>query len=278
MLTRVVAVLVAHNRRASTLAALRHLLGQDSRIVLEVTLVDAGSTDGTADAVVEQFPDVHVLRRGAELFWNGGMRLGMAAARATDPDFVLWLNDDTDLDATALQRLMAVYDSTQAARGACIVVGAVSDPDTGTTTYGGVVRPSRLRPMHFALVPASDAVAEADTMNGNCVLLSRDVIDRVGLLDPTFTHGMGDYDYGLRARRAGIPVLLAPGTVGVCRRNPPPAASSVRAEWTRLRSPKGLPLPEWVRFCRRWAGVAWPLYAASPYVRRLLGARRPSPR
>lgn len=275
MLTSVVAVLVAHNRRAKTLKSLRHFFCQDTQASLQATLVDAGSKDGTAEAIAEEFPEVQILRRGEELFWNRGMRVGMAAALQHAPDFLLWLNDDTYLDKGAVERLLDVHDSTQAACGPRIVVGAVRDPQTGKTTYGGVSRSSRMRPMHFELVASTDAVKDVETMNGNCVLLSKDVIRRVGLLDPIYTHGMGDYDYGLRAGRAGIPVLVAPGTVGVCRRNDPHAATSVRTEWAHLRGPKGMPLKEWAQFCRRWAGIGWPLYAVSPYVRRLIRARRP---
>jgi GT2 family glycosyltransferase len=142
-------------------------------------------------------------------------------------------------------------------------------------TYGGVFRPApRVRPMRFELVDPADGPRECETMNGNCVLVAHSVVERLGLLDAQFTHGMGDYDYGLRARLAGIPVVIAPGTVGTCSRNPPryPAASA-RSEWAHLRGVKGLPPVEWARFCQRWAGVAWPLFAISPYVRRLLRAR-----
>ena len=41
-----------------------------------------------------------------------------------------------------------------------------------------------------------------------------------------------------------------------------------RQHLARLRGPKGLPPREWLRFSRRWAGPLWPVYAASPFVRR----------
>lgn len=272
------AVLVAHNRRTSTLAALQHFFHQESTARLGATLVDAGSTDGTADAVAESFPDVRIIRKGEELFWSSGMRVAMATALEQAPDFLLWLNDDTYLDSGAVQRLLDVHEAEQTGRGPCIIVGAVRDPESGQPTYSGVLRSSRFRPTHFALAAPSDVVEAVDTMNGNCVLLSTSVIRRVGLIDPVYTHGMGDYDYGLRAKRAGVSVLLAPGTVGVCRRNPPrTAATSIRSEWARLQDAKNLPLHEWIHFCQRWAGIGWPIYAASPYVRRLLYLiKRPS--
>src|SRR5437879_10926345 len=60
---------------------------------------------------------------------------------------------------------------------------------------------------------------DCDTMNGNCVLIQRSVVPRLGNLDHHFTHSMPDLDYGLRAKRAGCSVSVAPGYVGDCVTN-----------------------------------------------------------
>lgn len=271
--TRLAALLTCHNRRAETLAALGALEAQtafDGSV--HAFLVDAGSTDGTAAAVRAAHPDVRIRTVADDVFWNAGMRIAFAAAVAEGGfTHFLWLNDDSRLDHDALARLLR----TARACGRGIVAGAVRDPDTGAPTYGGVRRPSRLRPLQFALVPPAAEPQQVETMNGNVVLVPADVVAEVGLLDGGFSHGMGDYDYGLRARRRGIPVWQAPGTVGTCARNPPrQPAESVRAELSRLRQTKQLPPAEWGRFARRWAGPLWPLYAVSPYVRRSVRALR----
>ncbi len=271
----VTAVLACHDRRERTLACLDSLAGQvDHRATLTVVVVDDGSSDGTADAVAAAHPTVTLVRGDGDLWWNGGMRLGLATAvREHDPAHLWWLNDDTTLDPTALATLLAVHDAAPATPP--IVVGSTRDPDTGELTYGGVVRPDRRRPMFFELVPPGDTALPAETMNGNCVLVPRPVADRVGELDPGFRHAMGDYDYGLRARRLGIDVLVAPGTVGTCARNPDPwATGDVDETWRKLTGPKGLPPDEWRTFTRRWAGPLWPVYFASPYLRRLARAAR----
>ena len=278
MTVRVAALLTCHNRRRHTLAALEALAGQkDPQAHVSVYLVDAGSWDGTAEAVLERFPDIRVIKAGDDVFWSAGMR--QAAAAATDDGgfaYHLWLNDDTKLDPDALARMLATERRVRAVGGPAIVVGAVRDPETGRLTYGGVERRSRWRPMRFSLVmPTEKEPRRVETMNGNVVLVPSDVVQRVGLLDAGFSHGMGDYDYGLRAGRAGISIWMCPATVGVCARNAPPMASaSVRTELNRLRDVKVLPPREWLRFARRWGGPLWPLYAVSPYIRRLARAGR----
>jgi GT2 family glycosyltransferase len=270
---RTVAVLLTcHDRVARTTACLASLRGQvsTSGATLDVVLVDAGSADRTADTVTERFPEVTVLRRGPELFWNGGMRVALGHAHESDPDLYLWLNDDVELDRDALATLIATHDELVETRLApCIVVGSTRDPASGVLTYGGVVRPDRRRPLHYERVEPNGRPRQVETMNGNCVLIPREVVARVGNLAAAYTHGMGDYDYGHRATRAGAEVWIAPGTVGTCSRNPARRpADSFEEHRRRATSPTGgLPPSEWLTFARRWAGPLWPIYAASPYLR-----------
>jgi GT2 family glycosyltransferase len=269
----VAALMTCHNRARRTLACLETLFGQTvgEQASLEVVLVDAGSDDGTAARVAKRFPTVRVLRRGPELFWNGGMRVAFADAYQRDPDHYLWLNDDVELDEDALAVLLAAHRDVSERRGVpCLVVGSTRDPDTGAFTYGGVVRRDRWRPLHYDWVEPSEHPQPAEAMNGNCVLVPRDAAALVGNLASAYTHGMGDFDYGHRLVRAGGEVWVAPGTVGTCARNPTPRrAESLDQHRQQATSPTaGLPPAEWFTFARRWAGPLWPVYGASPYVRR----------
>lgn len=274
---RVTAVMTCHDRRDRTLACLAAVGAQVGHgAAVSVVVVDDGSTDGTADAVQQRHPDARLVTGDGQLWWNGGMRLGLATARAEfDPDHLWWLNDDTEPDPHALATLLSTATSWLGGGAGPIVVGATRDPTTGELTYGGVVRPDPRRPMRFELLEPADRPRAAETMNGNCVLVPRDAAEAVGELDPAYRHAMGDFDYGLRAREHGIDVVVAPGTVGTCARNPDPwAAGDIQATWRRLAAPNGLPPAEWRTFTRRWAGPLWPVYFLSPYVRRLVGAVR----
>lgn len=268
-LTRIAALLTTHERRDTTLACLERLAAQTADVDLEIVVVDAASTDGTADAVRAAHPAAIVQQVGDDVFWNRGMRMAWetALAMAQPPDAVLWLNDDTLLDPDALTTLLDCHASVPTP---AIVVGTTRDPQTSAPTYGGVVRQSSLRPLAHTLVHPAGQPQRCDTMNGNVVLVPRAVSEQIGLLDPGFVHGMGDFDYGHRARSRGIQPWVAPGTVGTCAKNDlPPANRSVADELRRLRRPTGLPPRDFARLARRWAGPLWPIYWASPYVRRL---------
>lgn len=267
---QIAVLLTVHNRRALTLRCLDSLESQRGHDAdVSVFLCDDGSTDGSASAVAAGHPEVTVVQGDGTLFYNGGMRAAWAAAKRADPDAYLWINDDTVLVPDALARLRATWQTVMAASDRpTIVVGAVCSPGDGVLTYGGV-RQGRVRRVHFALVPPTDQPQTVDTMNGNCVLVPRNVHELVGSFDQCFRHSMGDFDYGLRARALGCDVVLAAGFVGTCRGNPgfQPRPAGVRQEWRRLRSVKHLPATEWTTFVRRWGGPAWPVLLVVSYAR-----------
>lgn len=272
--SNVAALLTCHNRVERTLSCLHSLASQVGiETKPSVFLVDAGSSDGTVESVRQRYPEVTVVQEGPELFWNGGMRVALGRAHRHDPDYYLWLNDDVELDADAVQRLLDCHHELAVGRQApSIVVGTTRDPVTGVATYGGVVRPDRLRRLRYQLVRPGSEPRRAETMNGNCVLIPRAVVARVGTLAEAYTHGMGDFDYGHRATRAGCEVWVAPGTIGTCARNPASRpAASLNEHRQRATSPTGgLPPSEWATFVRRWGGPMWPVLAMSPYVKGFL--------
>jgi GT2 family glycosyltransferase len=271
---RIAALLTSYNRREKTLSCIRALYKQWAPAGTEVSvfLADDASPDDTADAVRSMFPSVTLLRGDGNLYWCGGMRLAFAEALKNDFDFYLWVNDDTDLVPDALRRLVETHDELRMRLGRSpIVVGCICDPQTSRLTYGGVVRASRIHPLKYRCLELGIDAQPCDTMNGNCVLIPGEAARLVGNID-RFTQGMGDLDYGLRARRMGVPVWVARGRVGSCSRNPRQGTwedptLSLLERWRRVRMPKGLPPREYGRYSRRHGGPLWPLFWSLPYIR-----------
>jgi GT2 family glycosyltransferase len=270
--TRVAVVMATYNRRDLTLACLDALQAQHAPgLTLDAFVLDDASSDGTSEAIAEQFPEVTVLHGTGELYWNGGMRRAFAAAMTRDYDYYLWMNDDTTLDDHAIALLLQVeHQLSERGEGPVIIAGSTRHPDTGELTYGGRVRHQRWRPLRWELVEPADEPRPCETMNGNVVLIPRAVVRRVGNIDPAFVQQMGDYDYGLRARAAGCSVWIAPGTIGSCASQPQRSIGQepLLPELGRLWSLKELSPRPWMVFARRWGGGLWPIYWLSPYLRR----------
>ena len=273
MAKRIAVLITSFNRRNTTLAALKALFSQKlpPDHVLDVFLLDDGSTDGTGEAVRSLYPQIHVSQGSGSLYWGGGMRKVWKEALLRDPSFYLWLNDDTSLDEGALLRMLETFWSLNGRIGSHILVGATRDPNTGVHNYGGLIRTSRFRRLRFMRLQPGDEPIRCESMNGNCVLVPSEIVEKVGIFSSQFTHYMADIDYGLRTVRAGFSIWILPGFVGTCHSNSientwQDRTLGMSQVWKKVRSPKGLPPNEWRTFSKEHAGALWPLYWLSPYV------------
>jgi GT2 family glycosyltransferase len=271
------AIMTCHNRRDTTIGCLENLFkqqGLSGQLKITCFLTDDGCNDGTSDEIRRTYQCVTILSGNGSLYWNGGMRLAWAQAMRHEHDFYLWLNDDTLLFPNAVQRLLETYHFLSAQGSEChIVAGAVKDATTNEHSYGGVVRSSRWHPFKYKLVtPAAAEPNRCDTVNGNLVLVPKAVVRKVGNLEPAFTHGMGDFDYALRATRQGCEIWVAPGFMGTCSKNSAintwvDPQLSIRERWRKAQHPKGLPTYEWKVFSQRYGGRVWPLFWIMPYIK-----------
>jgi GT2 family glycosyltransferase len=207
-------LLTVHNRKENTLQCLRNLFLQDTVLDYrwEVFLTDDGCTDGTPEAVAEQYPQVHILKGDGNLYWNRGMYKAWEAASAfKDFDFYLWLNDDTLLFTDAIHTILTASEQTSFA---AVVCGATCDKSAQQVTYSGWLHSSKT-----PLEP-NGTVQPCNIVNGNFLLVPKVVFAKVGNLDWKFRHAIGDFDYGLRVQKAGFKCYISPKYVGTCEVNP----------------------------------------------------------
>lgn len=242
---RIAILITCFSRKEKTLACLKSISEQEGidKYQVEIFIVDGGSKDGTIEAVREQYPQVHIeLHDG--LYWAGGMRAAWKMADAVGTfDYYWLLNDDTALNDNCLSVLMAADVECRRQYGkAGIIVGATCNAD-GEYTYGGI-KLNRLNHSKGHTVVPSDDIQPIDLGNANIMLIPVEVCQKVGHLCVVYTHGCADQDYTLRARHKDIPVLLAPGYLGVCDndhgRSWKSQKTSLKERLDYLYSPKGL--------------------------------------
>lgn len=206
---RVAILLTVHNRKTKTLACLEHVFGQTNldNTVFDVYVTDDGCTDGTKEAIEERFPTVQLIQGDGSLYWNRGMYKAWEKAASTkEYDFYLWLNDDTLLFPDSLSNVLAAY---KLLKKPSLVCGATLAPDLHKITYGG-------RDEKGELIEPNGQFQECRTTNGNFVLVPKEVYQKVGNLDWTFRHAMGDLDYSLRVQKAGYSCFVNSVYIGIC--------------------------------------------------------------
>ena len=106
---RVAAVVVTYNRRDLLLESLAAVLAQ-TRAPDKVIVVDNASEDGTAAAVRDKFPAVHLAELRRNSGGAGGFAGGMALALADGADLIWLMDDDTVPEPGALSALLSARD------------------------------------------------------------------------------------------------------------------------------------------------------------------------
>lgn len=216
---QVVAIILTVNQKKDTLKCLASLEKQYYS-KLETVLVDNGSTDGTAQQVERQYPDVSVLKlprnKGAADGRNKG--IGYANSRF-EYDYLLFLDNDTEVDAHFLKELVISLENNlecglaaskiyqmdkrlifDIAGGDYInyFVGSVSTRGNGEEDKGQY--DNNLTP---EIIPPT-----------GCLLVRRKVLDEVGSFDVGFDpYGYEDLDFSIRSINAGFKFCFSPNSI-----------------------------------------------------------------
>jgi GT2 family glycosyltransferase len=209
---QVSAVVLSWNRRDDTLACLRSLRAVEYA-PLHVIVVDNGSADCSAEAVARDFPDVSLIRNERNLGYAEGMNVGIREALAASAELILLLNNDTEVDPAFLGDLVRNAQRADVA-AVCPVIyfadgsdriwyaGADYSPRRG---YNGRQRgygaPASSRPA---------ATVETDRACGACVLVPARTFEQLGLFDGGLFAYAEDTEWSLRAREAGLRLLVSP--------------------------------------------------------------------
>ena len=211
---KIAVLLTVFNRREVTLRGLKSLykaidyLGEGYQF--DIYMTDDGCTDGTGVAVLLEFPEVRIIQGDGNLYWSGGMRKAWQTAMDSGIhyDYFLWFNDDAELYDNAL---VLLFEPMNNLGKRFFVSGAFKDYE-GKPSYGG-------RDINKKLLKPNGDYQSIMFMNGNLTIIPQEAVSEIGLLDETFLHIGGDWDYGLRALKKGYEVVLSRDYVGVTNRH-----------------------------------------------------------
>lgn len=192
---------------------------------LETVVVDNASSDGSADMVEREFPEVRLIRSSSNEGFSGGNNVALADLTAP---YALLLNSDATCAPGSLDTLLDFADRNP---DAGIIGPKVVNPD-GSIQYScrryptfaaGLYRNVYLGRLFPDNKPAADylmqdfdhaSVKEVDWVSGCALLIRRACLEQIGPLDAeTFFMYCEDIDWCLRAHNAGWRVVYYPGTL-----------------------------------------------------------------
>ena len=205
---QVAVVVVTFNRADLLERMLAGLAGLD-RAPDAVVVVKNASTDHTREVLARStLPVLVAIHTTENLGGAGGFHLGLKTAYDKGFD-VMWLMDDDVVPAPdCLTRLLE-------ADGSCLI--AVREDLTGALVEKSAVRFDLRNPLAIRPKTASidstwarradmPATVEVENVAFEGFLVRREVVERIGLPDPSYFIFYDDVDFAIRARRAGFPI------------------------------------------------------------------------
>ena len=188
---------------------------------VEILVVDNASTDGSAEMVRRQFPQVHLIANEENRGFTAANNQGLSRSQGR---YLLLLNPDTEIVGDALVTMLRYMEANPE-------IGALGpklvNPD-------GSIQPSRRRFPTFAtaLVESTvvqewwqdnrilrryymtgtpdDTIQEVDWVVGACLLVRRQVYEQAGGLDEGFFMYSEELDWCRRIKSAGWEIAYLP--------------------------------------------------------------------
>lgn len=240
-------VIVSWNVRDRLRACLGSIYRFTSGIEFEVFVVDNNSADGSADMVSAEFPDVRLIRNKDN---RGFAKANNQALRDCAGRYALLLNPDTELVDNACKAMVDFMEANPDAEalGCRLLHG------------DGSLQPSCRRfPSLFidlmetfyldSLFPKSGIfnryrmggwdhshTREVDQPYGACLLVRRNALDRVGLMDERFFMYYDEIDLCYRIKRSGGRVYFSNVATVIHHANESSKQASVQCERYKDRS------------------------------------------
>lgn len=217
-------LIVNYNTRELTLECLRSVYMSFTTYSYEVIVIDNASPDDSVSAIQEQFPQAKLIRNDVNAGFSKANNQGLRIAAGR---YCLLLNSDTTIEPDTLQLMVSFMDGyPQVGASGCKVV--LPDGSLDKACKRGF--PTPLASFYYAFgisrlfphIPRfnqyqlgylnPDEPHEIDCLVGAFMLVRREAIAQVGMLDEAFFMYGEDVDWCYRIKQAGWKIRYEPRT------------------------------------------------------------------
>ena len=223
---KVAVIILNYNGLANTLDCLNSLKKcQIQGNQVDFIVIDNNSSDGSKK-VLGTLDNIHLIPNPQNLGYTGGNNTGIRYALRSKPDLILILNNDTLADKNLIVNLI------NAARNADIISPKIyfaknfefhkdryKKDELGRVIWyaGGKIDWSNVIGRHAGVDEVDknqyDTRSPVDFATGACMLIKRQVFEKIGLFDEKYFLYLEDMDFCVRAQKAHFKIIFEPKAI-----------------------------------------------------------------
>lgn len=175
-----------------------------------ITVVDDGSTDGSAEWISDNYPEIEIIKGDGNLWWSRSVNLGIKCSIKKGASHVLLFNNDNMVERKyfeTLDKAIFLYGAD------VIIVSKVINlfPEKYIKYAGEICNRKKAR---FFKNPNPEKSLKVNSAGGMGVIIPVSVFDKIGFFDAqNFPQSRADIDFYLRAENSGIDMYYDPKMV-----------------------------------------------------------------
>ena len=209
----VVIILLNWNGYKDTLACLDSLAGIDYPNY-QIVIIDNGSENESVAKIRAAHPDLQLEEAEENLGFVGGNNLGMQIAEELNADYILLLNNDTEVAPQFLSLMVEAAESDSQIGVVGPLIYYYEQPEM-VWSAGGKIDWQRGDTFMIGLNEVDDGQfgdesCPVDFVTGCALLIKMQVVQQVGMMDPRFFAYFEETEWCVRVRRAGYKILHVP--------------------------------------------------------------------
>lgn len=177
---------------------------------VEIIIVDNASIDKSYKRLKSEFPYIHLISSPINLGFSGGNNLGMEAAKG---DLFLLINNDVEVTPGFIEPMVKLFEENE-------LVGMVSPKiiyhERGNRIqYAGSsgINPWTGRGRKEGNLKIDNgqynSICETELVHGACLMVSRTLVETIGMLEESFFIYYEEHDWAERAKRNGFKLYYA---------------------------------------------------------------------
>ncbi len=172
---------------------------------LEVVVVDNNSQDGSLEMAKLNFPKATFIKNDQNLGFSAGNNVGIKYSLERMADFVLLLNNDTEVKKDFLRQL--IVSALENKEAGLLSPQVFSGNNEEIWFSSGKIDWLRMKALNGRELIRGN-YSGSDFVSGCAMLIRADVFAKIGLLDEDFFLYWEDVDFSVRAKRAGFSLIV----------------------------------------------------------------------